>query len=268
LSARTRREAIDAAPRDGRHGARPVVGLFAVLALTLGAPLGYGASMLSSPRAVADAFRVFGPEWASSLELAGAVTAIVFVSTLSVGGLTPRGPGRLARFGWLAAAVAAAAAPAAVIGVAVIELFNAAGPLRTVHDATPMAWWLASVTRVAFVGLLAAAAGGGPAEVGVEELARADGLTGWERAWHVRWPMRWPALLAASVAAGLISMSEVAVSTLVRPPGVGVIAVSLLNQMHFGRQDAVIASSLLTLVPATIAAIMLAVALRARRGEQ
>jgi ABC-type spermidine/putrescine transport system permease subunit II len=43
---------------------------------------------------------------------------------------------------------------------------------------------------------------------------------------------------------GVLSFTEVAATQLVRPPGVGNLAITLLNAIHFGRNDEVVAMCL------------------------
>lgn len=254
--ARQSSEIADARPAQVGKSPGLWVALAVVLLVTLGGPLAYAASELSRPAALWESLRTFRPEWAASLQLSAAVAAGVFVTCLAVVSHFGGRATAWARRGWLVVSLLVAVLPAALVGTALVSVFDRPGLLGWFYDASPVVWWLGSLSRFAFVGLLVTVAAGGPGEAMVRELSRLDGLARWQEAWFVRWPMLWRPCLAGAVAAGLLAISEVAVSTLVRPPGTGVIAISLLNQMHFARQDSVIASSLLMVLPAILTGVM------------
>ena len=56
------------------------------------------------------------------------------------------------------------------------------------------------------------------------------------------------ALLAATLMAGLLSLTEVPATQLVRPPGVRSVAITLFNEIHNGRSDQLIAMTLCLIV--------------------
>lgn len=66
--------------------------------------------------------------------------------------------------------------------------------------------------------------------------------------WSVRFPLLMRPLLLAATVSGLLSLTEIAASQMVTPPGVKSLAVTLLNQIHFGRSDNVIAMCLYVLL--------------------
>jgi ABC-type Fe3+ transport system permease subunit len=75
-------------------------------------------------------------------------------------------------------------------------------------------------------------------------LAQTDGLRAREFTWHVFAPLAWPTLLGGTVIVALLSLGEVAASQLVRAPNVDSLAITLLNMIHFGRNDQIIALGL------------------------
>ena len=92
-----------------------------------------------------------------------------------------------------------------------------------------------------------------PAEFVAEQM-RVDG-GGFAEVWaHVWLPGVWPTVLVGALAAAGFVLGEVIVSTLLVPPGNWSVAVSLLNQMHFGRYDQTVAGTLLLISPAFVVA--------------
>ena len=76
------------------------------------------------------------------------------------------------------------------------------------------------------------------------DLARLDGAKGVSAAYHVWLPGLWPAIIAAGVLAMALSMTELSATMVLLPAGVPNFAQQLLNQMHYARDQQVIASCL------------------------
>lgn len=140
-------------------------------------------------------------------------------------------------------ALAFALSPPALVGDAFVAAFPPGKPLGD-------SWFLVSLTtaaRFAAIPMLALRFG----DIGSEEMRRAASVDRASRlAWyaHVRLPLAAPTLLLASVVAGLFSLSEIAASQMTTPPGWPRLSVTLLNQIHFGRNADVIVLCLTNLV--------------------
>ncbi|MFN0135391.1 MAG: hypothetical protein ACKVS9_04650 [Phycisphaerae bacterium] len=78
---------------------------------------------------------------------------------------------------------------------------------------------------------------------------------------RVRLPLIWRSLVGGLLIAGFLSLGEVSASQMVAPPGSRSIAITLLNAIHFGRDDQVIAMCLYIFAAAAIVA-----GLQMRRG--
>ena len=59
----------------------------------------------------------------------------------------------------------------------------------------------------------------------------------------------------------LLAATETACATILRPPGFDALSVSLLNQMHYGRDGDVVATCILMMLVAAAAAAVVAVGL-------
>ncbi len=157
--------------------------------------------------------------------------------------------------GWLVAALL----PGTVMGVALELAWNRPGLDRAIYGG-PSILVLGYLGRFAFAGAIIARWAALREPGALRDLRRLDGaetLAGYLRA-------AWPRLLATGGAAfclvGALSLSEVAVTARVQPPGQPVIASALLNAVHYQRPDTVLLA-ILALLGAGLAAGIVAVAL-------
>src|SRR5262249_55141730 len=153
----------------------------------------------------------------------------------------------------LALAIVAAILPPELIAQLLVRLFNRPGWSGWLYDATPCVWLLALVARFGMIALSIAsfAASRGPPHL--VRLARSDGASGAALLSRVAWRYVWPPVLAAALVFACLSLSEVSASLILIPPRFGgSLAVALDNQMHYGRNNDVIVTTLLLLLPALV----------------
>ncbi|MBW7905642.1 MAG: hypothetical protein LC135_00965 [Phycisphaerae bacterium] len=204
-------------------------------------------SYLSEPAALLRAWRTFVMQRDQAPALPYAVAAAVAGVWLALGVDFLLGPRRadwpvvLRGAGWAIAlaALAAALMPPVVVGDAFVAAYHQA---PAVYDHWPILS-LALAARLAIVpiGLLVAAR----ARVdGYAGMAAADGASWWQCCRQVRWPLMRGALMKGGLLVAVLALTEVAVSQMVTPPSVNNVARRLLNEIHFGRNDDVIALSL------------------------
>ncbi|MGE0481347.1 MAG: hypothetical protein AB7Q17_12835 [Phycisphaerae bacterium] len=159
----------------------------------------------------------------------------------------------------LAFALLAALAPPVLVGDALAAAYAA---LPWLGDGG-LAISLAAVARFGFVPLLMLRSSGAARELA--ELAALDGAGPAVAFWRVRLPRVAPLALGGAALVGLLGFTEVAATQLVRAPGVGSVALTLLNAIHFGRDDVVIAASLVVFAAVGAgAALALAIVRRTR----
>jgi ABC-type spermidine/putrescine transport system permease subunit II len=90
------------------------------------------------------------------------------------------------------------------------------------------------------------------------EMAQSDGAALWDELWRIHLPAAWKQIFAAALVVFVLSYQEIAATLLVVPPNVGNLPKTLLNAIHFGRNDAVIAMSLsLVFAAACISALVI-----------
>jgi iron(III) transport system permease protein len=137
-----------------------------------------------------------------------------------------------------------AAIPAAALGIGFIVIFNRSGFVGDLYAKTATVWVLALVARFAVIPVVVTwlTVRRDPDEMIGQ--ARLDGAGVSEILVNIMLLRAWPTLLASGLIVMLLSMFEVVITQLVRPAGFRSIAASLLNQMHYGRDDVVILISL------------------------
>ncbi|MBL8879638.1 MAG: ABC transporter permease subunit [Phycisphaerales bacterium] len=151
----------------------------------------------------------------------------------------------------LVAAILLAITPPALVGDAFASAY-ARIPLIRDH------WIIVSMVGAARFGvvMLLALRIAAPRELG--ELARTDGASAWQELWCVRLPAARRTVAAAAMVVFVLAFNEIATTLLIVPPNVGSLPKTLLNAIHFGRNDAVIAMclSVVALVGATAFVLM------------
>jgi len=233
-----------APPEPPRRIGRRWAVLAGLLALTIVIPLILLATAVREGRHFADFYELHREELGTSLLAAsvGAAAALV----MAAGALTLSGLGRAARAAACvvqATILLAALLPGGLIGAALVHLQaalrSAAGPGE--------GWWSVSAgltARVAGVVLILLRFGARARGGHLSELAATDGA-GWSRTWwSVHLPALWPLGLAAFVLATMLGLVELPATTVLLPAGVPNFAQSLLNQMHYARDQQVIAACL------------------------
>lgn len=247
LSRRLRSVAVQvplAAPAPGRHKRAWIV--FAVLVgVSLGAPI---AMLLVA--SVSD-FSALEQFWRLQRDgLANSVLAAVLASALALvmaaGVMAAERLGAAGR--WLAGVMqvtvlVAMFVPGALVGVAILRMQSALGLPAAVGDG----WWILSAgqaARFAGVALVVLRLSRDGADEHFREMAGADGA-GPLRAWlEVHLPRTWPLVAGAAVLVAMFSLTEVPATLVLLPPGVPDFTQRLLNQMHYARDQHVIASCL------------------------
>ena len=215
-----------------------------LMTLTIVAPVVLLAAAVRDTRGFADFYALHREELGTSLLTAGVAAAAALL--LAAGVLVAE---RLGRVGRAAACVVhptillAALLPGSLLGVSLVGI---QGHLRA-WTAFREGWWSVSaglVGRFAGVVLILLRFGAEARSRHLAELAATDGAS-WSRSWwHVHLPALWHLPVAAFVLATMLGLLELQATTVLLPAGVPNFAQSLLNQMHYARDQQVIASCL------------------------
>ena len=155
----------------------------------------------------------------------------------------------------------AAAMPPELIGIALKRFYSLIGSPRhwNILDDSPFAWSAAMSVRFGFVPACVAyllIRRMGPELL---EQAKLDGAGPGQCLGYAVLPLLWRPLVAAGMIVACLTVSEVACTVLIQPTRFfgGSLAIAIDNQMHYGRQTDVIASSLMLMSPAVAIAIAL-----------
>ena len=161
----------------------------------------------------------------------------------------------------LAWAVAVAALPGALVGEAVLTTYQS---VPAVYD-----HWLLSVigllARFGWIGLGVGWLAHSAAARDLIAAARTDGAAESTISWRIALLPNWATLLTGVFVVAALSLSEVAVASLVRVPSLGNIALVLTEKMHRLDDDMIAAISLCLIAAALPGAALLALAARRRR---
>ncbi|MCP4455738.1 MAG: hypothetical protein GY809_30125 [Planctomycetes bacterium] len=147
--------------------------------------------------------------------------------------------------------------PASVLAVALLKMVTVVPWLRGLR----LSWALVALgqgARFAGVALLVRYLLRCTSRRDLTETAALDGASGLARWWHVDLPCTWPTVAAAGLLMMMFSLTELSVTMVLLPPGVPSFAQRLLNQMHYVRDEHVIASCLILMGTfATLTAMLL-----------
>jgi len=247
----------DDEPAKIRVGYVPWLGSLLIWFISVGVPILVMVLSLRDAAAWREGFTLFAEQWYSSLFVSltvGLFAVILAVGTIVLCRSTQRRWLRIvARLGALAA-LFVALMPPAVLGIGLVLIFNRPGFGEYIYGYTPWVWILSLSARYGAVAVLVAWLAIGQRSLLTVDQARTDGADSVDVLTHVLLPMVRPALLAAGLIIVVLSLFEVIVTQLVGPIGFPSIAMALLGQMHYGRDDVVITTSLIVVAAGIIAA--------------
>jgi ABC-type Fe3+ transport system permease subunit/streptogramin lyase len=232
-----------APPDPPRHAGRSWLVVAALLALTVAAPVALLATAVREVRPFGDFYALHREELGTSFLAAGAGAAVAV--TIAAGALVLDGLGRAGKaLAWLVVptVLLAALLPGSLVGAALVRVQV---ELRAVgfHEG----WWSVSAglaSRFAGIALILLHFGRYGRSRHLAEMAATDGAS-WSRTWrHVHLPLLWPLPVGAFVLVMMLGLIELPATMVLLPAGVPNFAQSLLNQMHYARDQQVIATCL------------------------
>lgn len=245
-------------PEGARPGASPAVraAAWAIAGVGIGVPAWGLARWAWEGRGFLRAAALLGREGAGTFLLALAAGSLAAALGFAVA-FALRGRRR-----WFKAAACAAvvafAAPGTLVGIGVLSLSAAAG-----WEASPACLLCGVLARVLAPALLLAWAALASLPPSWDESARLFGVPAWRQALWIAMPACTRPLAAAALTAGVFAAGEVAVSTLVAPPGAPLLAPRLFSLIHFGADGIVGAVTLMGIAAAVAAGRVGSLAVRA-----
>jgi DNA-binding beta-propeller fold protein YncE/ABC-type spermidine/putrescine transport system permease subunit II len=238
--------------------------------LSLALPAGLMIANLHDHSAWREGFVLFAEQWRTSLVIAGLTAIVCLTISLAVvsfpqtDGQRPGFTSRLlGRTGGVIASLPALLPPAAV-GIGLIVVYNGLGGwgdarpdslagkiarlFGNMYTDSPWVWSLGLVSRYAVVAILIVWLTTTKQSTTLIDQARVDGAGRLGVLTSVVLPTSWASMLAAGLIVLLLSLFEIVVTHLLAPPGYPSLSITLLNHMHYGRDDVVITTSLTALV--------------------
>jgi len=192
----------------------------------------------------------------------GAVAAVIAAGFVLLA-LAPSRAARVAAailaIGW----ITTAAIPATTLASAMTSAYNQstviAGTETTIADvlyATPVSLALALLGRFAFIAALIGRAAGLSEPSALAELRALDNATTLSAILRTAWPRIVAAMAASFLIVGVLSMSEIAVTAHLYPPGLDPIAPVILNAMHYQQPETVMLAAIGFVTIALLAAVI------------
>ena len=236
-------------------GYRGVVVLCMVVAVTTVIPVGALVYSADLGGAMGRAWTIHGSQLGDSLGLAGVamVGSVLMGQALCAGG----------KVGMVlaAAALMGGVLPGALVGQALVATYL---KLPVVYDHWPV-MALTYVARFGWIGVLAAWVCKWSLPANLLEQARVDGADEVRARRFVSWPLVWPIVAAGGAIFVAMAVAEVPAISLTRVPGIGSVALRLIEEFHRFEDDMVVALSLWLSAAVLPAAALVAVALQRRR---
>ncbi len=149
--------------------------------------------------------------------------------------------------------------PPGMVGQAMVLTYQR---LPLVYDHFPI-MVLTEISRWGWIGFLAALLVRRSTPRVLVEQARTDGADEGTAGRAVGWWMHWPVVAFGAALIAAMSLAEVAAMSIVRPPGVGWIALTLMEKFH-RLEDQMVATISIILAAAPLPALVLAMAWRRR----
>ncbi len=154
--------------------------------------------------------------------------------------------------------------PASVVAVSLVRLLavsNLPGSVR-------QGWFIVSAgqaARFAGVALVMLLLGRESQEERLSEMARLDGASRFQAWWHVQLPRTWPLIVGTFILVVMLGVTELSATMVLLPAGLPNFAQRLLNQMHYARDQQVIASCLVLICVFLLLSAVVVLMLRAVR---
>jgi len=238
-----------------------------LVAVSLAAPVCLMVAHVADTSALRQFWRLYRSElaWSGATSIGAAVGALLMAG----GVLAARGMGRGGRVVSGAAQTTIFLAmflPGSLMGVALLTLAGSAAILHALRGSWAMVS-AAQASRLAGVGLIVLSAAQCGAIRRLSEMAAADGASWWQTFRYVHLPRIWPLLLGAGVLTAALAMTELPATMVLLPAGLPSFAQRLVNQMHYARDQQVIASCLALVGAYVVLAGLVVVLLRVVRAR-
>ncbi|MCP4707226.1 MAG: hypothetical protein GY869_01260 [Planctomycetes bacterium] len=216
-----------------------------LLVLSLAAPVGLLIGCVREAEPFARFWRLHSDEIAGSLLTSGGAAVIALV--MAGGALSMErfgGVGKLVSALMQITIFTAMFLPGSLVAVALLKMFGESWLFAELREG----WYMVSVglaARFTGVVLILLRFGRDSQQRHLAEMAAVDGASCFQAWRYIHWPRLGPMWIGAAVLVVMLGMTELPATTMLLPAGVPNFAQQLLNQMHYMRDQQVIASCLM-----------------------
>lgn len=154
--------------------------------------------------------------------------------------------------------------PASVVAVSLLKMLA----FCNVPPEARQGWYLVSagqVGRFAGIALILLLLTRYSHEKQLSEMASLDGATQFKTWWYIHLPHTWPIFVGAFILITMLGVTELAATMVLLPAGLPNFAQRLLNQMHYARDQQVIASCLILIFMFLLLSVIVVILLRLTR---
>ncbi|MHC4432963.1 MAG: 6-bladed beta-propeller [Planctomycetota bacterium] len=241
--------------------------LLVLIGISLIIPVALLVSNMTDTQALRQFFKLHCDDLAWSLVVAGTAAAIacfVAFGALSLKTHRRRYFWKLISFVLCTSILLVMFVPASVIAVSLLQMLA----VCNVPMAMRQSWYVVSAgqaSRFAGVALILLLLTRHAYRRCLSEMASLDGATGWKAWWYVHLPATWPLVVGTFILIVMFSITELSATMILLPAGLPNFAQRLLNQMHYARDQQVIASCLALICLFLFLTVVVVLLLRAVR---
>jgi ABC-type Fe3+ transport system permease subunit/sugar lactone lactonase YvrE len=241
--------------------------LLALIGISLLAPLALLVGNMTDTQALQQFFMLHPDELSWSLAISAVAAGMAYLIAFGALSLERSGKGKLCRllsFIFRTTIFLVMFVPASLVAVSLLKMLAVCNVPPTVRQG----WYLVSAGqagRFAGVALILLLLTRYAHEKQLSEMASLDGASRFKTWWYVHLPHTWPLFIGTFILIVMLGVTELSATMVLLPAGLPNFAQRLLNQMHYARDQQVIASCLVLIFVFVILAAIIVLLLRLTR---
>jgi len=243
--------------------------LFALIGISLAAPLALLVGNMTDTRALRQFLRLHPDELGWSLTVSALAACMAYLIALGALALDRPGKGKFCRLLSLIFCTMiflVMFVPASLVAVSLLKILA----VCNVTPAIRQGWYIVSAGqagRFAGVALILLLPTRYTHEKHLSEMAALDGASRFKTWWYVHLPHTWPLFVGTFILIVMLGVTELSATMVLLPAGLPNFAQRLLNQMHYARDQQVIASCLVLILLFLVLAVIVVLLLRLTRAR-
>ena len=241
--------------------------LFVLLGISLIIPIALLVANMADTQALRQFLKLHPDDLAWSLAVGGVAAAAACLIAFGAISLEDRRGGysrRILSFAVRTTILLVMFVPASIVAVCLLEMLAVCNVPMGVRQG----WYIVSAGqagRFAGIALILLLLTRHSHHRSLAEMASLDGASRLQAWWHVHLPHTWPLFVGAFVLVVMFSVTELSATMVLLPAGLPNFAQRLLNQMHYARDQQVIASCLVLILMFLVLAALVVLLMRAMR---